>query len=481
MEPTRLKNSPGPFALADCPTLKIPPQWDEDGEPYWTIHSQADADLLKTCSNFTGVLIISSSKASSPLIVDGPKHIKGKLKVDFVSQLHPRVALFSMKSLVSVDGEFHLSQGRFGESRSSNLTMLDFPVLRSVGRFFHISSLPEVHTINMPCLERATTLWLTGMQSLHTLHVPKLQFVAILRLIVLPSLKTLSFDAGLRDMSFYFGCGIEIWETALESLSGLHFTKTSIIEITSNKNLTSLSFPFLKVAADKLGSRVTHISLQDNGENFHLDLPRLKGVKGPLSLSNVRTVHIPELRHIDNDLDLGARRNIWHLCRNCSTTLTTFSAPKLTKICGSLNIGTSPQLTDMKFPYLKAIGGDLRINNTAAVNLQTGIEMPRLRRVHSVQIIGTEPYCEKFDGMRERGVIRDRYWCGTVGNWTVEELRKKLWSDMQEIYGCDGSSRDCCVFRKAVIVGFAVKIGCVLTAFIIVWYMRRRYRRRTAR
>jgi hypothetical protein len=281
-------------------------------------------------------------------------------------------------------------------------------------------------------------------------------------------------------MPFYFGCCIEMWGTALESLSGLHFTKTSIIEITSNKNLTSFSFPFLKVVANKFGSRVNCISLQDNGVNFHLDLPRLKGVKGALSLSGVRTVHFPEVRHIDKDLNLDAR-NMWHRCRNCSSTLTTFSAPKLTKICGSLNIGTSPQLTDIKFPRLKAIGGDLRINNTAAVNPRTRIKMPRLRQVHSVQIIETEPYLENFDGMRERGVIRDQYWCGTAGNWTVEELRKKLWSDMQEIGGCGGPSGDCCVLGKAVIVGFEVKIACVLAAVIIVWYMRRyrrRYRRR---
>jgi hypothetical protein len=332
-----------------------------------------------------------------------------------------------MKSLVSVDGEINLSQRGFGgEPRSSNLTTLDFPVLKSAGRWFRISSLPEVHTINLPCLERAPTLWLASMQSLHTFHVPKLQFVAILRLIFLPSLKTLSFDAGLRDMSYYFGSGIEMWETALESLSGLHFPKTSTIEVTSNKNLTSLSFPFLKVAG---------ISLQDNGENFHLDLPRLEGIKG-LSLSGVRTVHVPELRHIDGDLSLGACSNIWQLCRNPSTALTTFSAPKLTKICGSLNIGTSPQLTDIKLPRLKAIGGDIRINNTAAVNLRTGIEMPRLRWMHSVQIVGTEPYCENFDKMHNQGLIRDRYWCGTVGNWTLEELSKKVWSDMQEINGC---------------------------------------------
>jgi hypothetical protein len=316
------------------------------------------------------------------------------------------------------------------------------------------------------------------MQSLHTLHVPKLQFVAILRLIFLPSLKTLSFDAGLRDMSFYFGCGIEMWKTALESLSGLHFTKTSIIEITSNKNLTSLSFPFLEVIADKFGSRVTQISLQDNGENFHLDLPRLKGINGPLSLSGVRTVYVPELQHIDGDLNLGACSNIWQPCWNFLTALTTFSAPKLTKICGSLNIGTSPQLTDIKFPRLKAIGGDIRINNSVAVNLRTGIEIPRLRRMHSVQIVGTEPYCENFDEMRKQGMIRDRYWCGTAGKWTVEELHKKLWSDMQEIDGCDGSSSDCCVFGKTLNVGFEVKIGCVLAAVIIFWYMRRRYRRR---
>ena len=119
----------------------------------------------------------------------------------------------------------------------------------------------------------------------------------------------------------------------------------------------------------------------------------------------------------------------------------------------------------------------MRINNTAAVNLRTGIEMPRLERVHSVQVIGTEPYCEGFNGMHKRGVIRDRYWCGTAGRWTAEELRMKLWSDMQEIDGCNGPSGDCYVFGKAVNVRFEGTIGCVLAAFIIVWCMWRRYKR----
>ena len=365
------------------------------------------------------------------------------------------------------------------ELRSSNLTTLEFPVLKSLGRFSYITSLPEVKTINMPYLERAPTLWLANMQSLHTLHVPKLQFVATIRLMFLPSLKTLSFDAGLRDMSFYFGCGIEMVETALESLSGLHFTKTSIITIFSNKNLTSLSFPFLTVVGDKFGSRVSSISVENNGENFHLDLPRLEGVEGPLSLAGVRTVDVPELRHIDKDFDLGASSDIWHRCQNCSTALTTFSAPKLTKICGSMNIGNCPQLTDLKLPRLKAIGGDVRINTTGAVNLQAGIEMRRLERVHSLQIIGTKPYCEIFDWMREHGVIRDRYWCGTTGKWTVEELRQKLWNDMQEIDGCDGPAGDCCVFGKVVNVygGYQLKIVYFLVALIILWYIKRRRRR----
>lgn len=59
--------------------------------------------------------------------------------------------------------------------------------------------------------------------------------------------------------------------------------------------------------------------------------------------------------------------------------------------------------------------------------------------MHSVQVIGTQPYCEDFDSMRDGGVMSDRSLCGICGNWTVEELRHKLWMDKQEMYGCDAA------------------------------------------
>ena len=476
----KAETCPGPFVLAGCPTLKIPPGWDEDGEPYWTIHSQADADLLKTCPTFTGLLIIYGSQASGPFIVDGLKHIKGKLKVELIPRLDPRLTFFSMKSLVSIDGDLHISQGNLVERPSpSNLTTLDFPMLKSSSRFFDVRSLPNVLTIHMPRLERAAHISLFNMQSLRTLHVPKLKFLADLDLSHLPALKTLSFDAGIRDTPYFGGYSMQIRETALESISRLYITWAQFIEIDSNKEFTSLSLLHLKLVAGREGSRYSSVWLHNNGENFHLDIPRLKTMEGRLTVSDVHTVHVPRLQHAGDDINLGAAPDQWAGVLNHSTTMTRFSAPQLTKICGSLNIDNSPQLTDIDLPHLTTMGGDVRINNTAAVNLRTGVQLPRLQRVHSLQVIGTDPYCEGFDDIRDRGATQDRYWCGMVEKWTAEELRAKLWRDMVAIDACrNGVAAWCCVLWSERHMRSKVRTGVIFAALVMAWYVRRRYKRR---
>jgi hypothetical protein len=151
-------------------------------------------------------------------------------------------------------------------------------------------------------------------------------------------------------------------------------------------------------AADEI-KRIFGIWLEDNYEHFILDLPRLKGVKGSMTISGVGTVNIPQLTYIDKDLNIGARSCMYNHCSNClPTALTAFIAPKLTRVSESLNIDSSPRLIYISFPVLRSVD-DIRINNTAAVNPRNGIPMPNLKRVHNVEILGTAPYCVDFDDL----------------------------------------------------------------------------------
>jgi hypothetical protein len=241
---------------------------------------------------------------------------------------------------------------------------------------------------------------------------------------------------------------------------------------------------------------VSSITVRDNGngDDFVLDFPRLKGVRGQvlpgrvgaaMSLDGVRAVNVPELRYVDGDLGIGVGGRLSNLYLNYSTALTEFTAPRLSKIGGSLNVNNSPWLVDVNLPALRTVGGDIRFNNTAAADLEEGIAMPKLRRVHSVQIIGSELYCKDWEERRRRGVVREWYYCGERGKWTVEEMEHKLWEDKQGIDACDGLGKgwcldDCvhwCLFGKAVSLEFVFNIGCVLIAvFFVIWCVRRRRR-----
>ena len=62
----------------------------------------------------------------------------------------------------------------------------------------------------------------------------------------------------------------------------------------------------------------------------------------------------------------------------------------------------------------------MRISGTPAVEFEKRFEMPKLRWIHGVQVVGSTPYCENWD-VGGVGV-----WCGERGKWTVQEMEHKL-------------------------------------------------------
>ncbi|RFU23633.1 hypothetical protein B7463_g12705, partial [Scytalidium lignicola] len=291
-----------------------------------------------------------------------------------------------------------------------------------------IANIRQLNIINLPSLEKGTGFWIQLLPSLHTINVPKLRSISMLHLGGLPSLKTLSFDAGLRDdMSWYFTGGIYIYDTALTHVGGLVFKKAPIIDLRENKNLTNISFPYMTVASDKWGWG--EIRVRDNYEGLALDFPKLREVRGSMSLSGVGAINIPQLRIINIDLYIGPQENGIPSCTNClPTSLTNFTAPKLSRVIGSIYFDSSPGLVNISFPALQTVN-NITINNTAAVDLREGIAMHRLYKAQNVKILGNTPSCEPFDNLQCRGAIVGNYFCGKISDptrniVTLSSLRK---------------------------------------------------------
>jgi hypothetical protein len=148
-------------------------------------------------------------------------------------------------------------------------------------------------------------------------------------------------------------------------------------------------------------------------------------------LYSVRGVNFPNLEMIDGDLNVGAFSSLSHPLSNHSfTVLEEFSAPKLSKIGGTVNVGNSSRLAHLSFPTLRTVDGDVRINCFPAVNLEKGVEMLKLKRVHNVQVIGSAPSYKDWDARRRRGVVQSMsFWCGVKEKWKAEEMVHKLWTD----------------------------------------------------
>jgi hypothetical protein len=155
--------------------------------------------------------------------------------------------------------------------------------------------------INLPSLEAVASMHIWYLPLLHSINIPKVKDIESLRLVGLPSLKTFSFGPDLQTMG-----GLTVGNTSLTSIGGLTLRKTSTLDIVNNKNLTTISYPFLTVIVFERYLRSAGIWVSSNSDNFLLDLLKLKGIQRKISLSGIAAVNILELTYIDEELNIGA-------------------------------------------------------------------------------------------------------------------------------------------------------------------------------
>lgn len=516
MSTIKLKKTTVPIIEGYCPPLtKAIREMGDDISDYFTVRSQADADMLKTCYTFKGELLITGSDASAPLVIEGPRHIEGELTMALYSGAeNPLFTSVSLKSLISITGNTEIrTQWPALKTPESNLGVLDFPALKTV-RSFSTGPLTSVHTLNFPSLEHAGLLRFSSSPELHTINIPKIQSLGSMKLSGLPSLRTTrSFAARLKGLVG----SIELWDTGLTDISFPNVQVLSGLSICQNRNLTILSLPSLTLVTELYSRGGGYITVADNNPNFILSLPKLTTVTATVDISGLGGIEIPELRVIGKNprigqplgsLRVGAGDNDWYFrCVNCRPTyLTSFSAPKLRNVEGRIAFDTSPELRNISFPVLRS-AKEIRMNNTAALELENGISMPSFRHVENVQILGAESRCDFFESLYCRGGVVGNYSCGKdVTAWNPRQA--KTWPAFppscagKEVLGlslpketfdltdhlewlsemifidCYMNMKQFCVHGYTLRTGFLVTMGFIVVATAIMWCVMKRWSRR---
>lgn len=515
-----------PLILAYCPPLKPGlADLEYSTSDYYTIHSQADADQLKTCYTFEGELFISGRDATGPLIIDGPRRINGELTLDLYSgPENPNFTSVTMQSLTSVHGTLSVHTARSGAFKDPppkppvwNLGVLNFPALNYVAPTFSIGRLESVHTINLPVLEHYIFLSVIDVPELHTINAPNVAELGELRLINLPSLTRMP---SLFDIDFKAPVRrIEISRTGLTNVYFPHLKVLTNLIITDNKHLTTVSLPAITMAAESMFCPGGDITVAGNNADLVLSLPKLETATGTVSLSGLREVEIPELRTIgqnpnpgrrDGSLLIGAEDEWWSVrCTNYPTYLTTFTAPSLIHVQGRIQFDNCADLTNITFPVLK-YAKEFMTNNTAAMELASGISTPSLRRVKHVQILGTRISCDFWENLYCAGGVQENFSCGRAEachpnkGWHVKQwpsfppgcMGKKILPlpaeeiDMKERLGwvsgfifedCRMNYSAYCVPGQTIRTRFLVFLGFFVFGTLVLWYIFKRWLRNKRR
>lgn len=415
-----------------CPILRA--IWD--GESWgdgFVVGSQDDADQLKRCHTFRGYLFIAPWSARQQLIIDGPVMIIGKLRMSRYLRAPP-LEYVSMPSLKYVLGSLAVDRWHLNSGKQ----MPDFPNLKYVSDKLSISGDHDMDKINFPALEKVGWLSITNQRTLHTITAPKLHSARVLEFTDLPSLENLSIFTSLKGPVGQ----LNIVNTGLTRMEDLWFDRIGGLSISQNKNLTTITFPYLtsvvlqspreernitatifprRPAMDlRVDPGEGNIHVSDNHDFLILNLPGLRQVTRVMEISGLHQINIPSLERV-GELAIGAssteRRKWKGPCKNCfQGHLGEFFAPMLRHVEGDMTFDNSWRMESIKLPMLESVA-DIRINNTAALDRYTGIRIPRLRHAENVHVVGLAPYCSIFERLHCRGVIAGRYSCHSLDQY----------------------------------------------------------------
>lgn len=209
---------------------------------------------------------------------------------------------------------------------SNELQDIEFKGLRSI-RALEATSANKLRSISSISLESIDKISLSALPNLASLNFTALTILEAIRLENLPSFENCSFGLGPRKDA-------TIFNTSLQSVEWLKWPVSNVLNITSNANLESISFPWEAIDSDvtissnpalnevdvlAVEALTGSLTMKSNNELKELRFKRLQDVKGEVEINGMFTnISMPVLKTVDGKLSVKSSENISEYCGGLS-------------------------------------------------------------------------------------------------------------------------------------------------------------------
>jgi hypothetical protein len=194
---------------------------------------------------------------------------------------------------------------------------------------------------------------LDGATQLFTVDFPKLKAIDSIKWNALPNLLNLGFTAEVEKAD-----KIDIQNTALRSLKGINIEQVDTMFIANNGFINDIDM--------QLGNVSDSLTFADNNEDVKVNLPNLIWATN-MTFRFCGSVSMPSLETLNGSLGLY------------NNGFESFSAPNLTSIGQALALVANEKLSNLTFPMLQKINGNLQIANNTKLDKVEGF--PALERI----------------------------------------------------------------------------------------------------
>lgn len=229
---------------------------------------------------------------------------------------------------------------------TQNLLAISSTSLKTIGGKFTVQDAGLLSTIELSSLTKINELDLNRLGQLNSLKFS---------------------SSGVEQAST-----VNIADTFLSDISGLNLAEVDSLTINNNRRLTKFDSNLVNITKVLI--------LTNNGNDMQVNLTELETAE-EIQVSNVKSISTPALTKVTNSFKFDTNPN-----------LESFEAANLTSVGTSKNGGSvsfinNDKLTNISFPFLKTISGDLTIVNNTKLDEIMGF--PELKSVENMLLGGT--------------------------------------------------------------------------------------------
>jgi hypothetical protein len=217
---------------------------------------------------------------------------------------------------------------------------ISFPGVKKIKGDLIADTATELKQISASDLEELDgEMMLNDLTRLNAVNFPKLKAIDSIKWNALPNLQEIGFTAEVTKAN-----KVDIQNTALRSLKGINIEEVDTVFIANNGYIDEISM--------QLGNVSTSLTLADNNEAVKVELPNLIWASN-LTFRFCGSVSVPSLERLNGSLGLY------------NNGFESFTAPNLTSVGEAVAIVANENLSNVSFPLLGKISGNLQIANNS--------------------------------------------------------------------------------------------------------------------